>query len=154
MKGLENTGNVCFFNAALQCLVYSPFSTNRFLEPQGAGADVNARRKLASALGVAFEDLVTRYWRDGSPGDIVDSSGMYQAFVHACRGFQHDTQHDAHEAMVCMLDKLHDGMSRFKAGDRGVACVLWGVVRGVEIAPEERVVYFLGGVQRPIGTGP
>lgn len=120
MKGLANVGHTCFFNAAVQCLVYAPNSTNYFL--QGAeAADVNARRKGASGLAVAFADFARRYWTEGAAGDSVDSSGVYNAFALACRGFPSGTEHDAHEALVCMLDKLHEGLSRMKPGELGVA---------------------------------
>lgn len=118
MKGLPNAGHTCYLNAALQCLLYSANMTNYFLA--GAeGQDVCKKKKLASALALAYGELVRDYWR--REGDVSDPTAVREAFVRACRGFAVQRQHDAHEAMVCLLDKLHEGLSRLKPGAQAVA---------------------------------
>lgn len=114
MKGLANKGHTCYFNAALQCLAYCPNMSNYFLSGRAA-EDANPKLKGASALAAAYADFVRDYWT--VEGAAADPSAVYAAFVKACRGFTPSRQHDAHEAMVCLLDKLHDGLSRFKPGD-------------------------------------
>lgn len=118
MKGLANPGQTCFFNAALQCLAYCPNMTNYFLRG-GADRDLCPRRKLASALAGAYAAFVREYW---TTPDVAtcDHSEVYDAFMKACRGFPANRQHDAHEALVCLLDKLHDGVSRLKPGEHAV----------------------------------
>lgn len=119
MKGLPNVGHTCYFNAALQCLLYCANMTNYFL----AGADAQdacKKKKLASALGLAYGEMARDYWRRGGVG-TADPAAVREAFVKACRGFAPQRQHDAHEAMVCLLDRLHDGLSRLKPGAAAVA---------------------------------
>jgi len=111
MRGLANLGQTCYFNAALQCLLYSPNMTNYFL----AGVpsqDVCVKRKGASTLATRLSDFVRQYW-SGADGSM-DTSELYGTFCKVCKGFGPEEQHDAHEAMVCMLDKVHEGLSRLK----------------------------------------
>ena len=118
MKGLDNLGQTCFFNAAVQCILFSPNSTNYFLK---CAPDLNPKRKGASTVSQAFVDLARSYWNSGAQGEVADVRPVYDAFCKATRSFKPGQQHDAHEAMVCMLDKLHEGLSRLKPGDLGVA---------------------------------
>ena len=118
MKGMDNLGQTCFFNAAVQCILFSPNSTNYFLK---CAPDLNPKRKGASTVSQAFVDLARSYWNSGAQGEVADVRPVYDAFCKATRSFKPGQQHDAHEAMVCMLDKLHEGLSRLKPGDLGVA---------------------------------
>ena len=118
MKGLPNAGHTCYLNAALQCLLYCANMTNYFLA-EGEVQDACKKKKLASALGLAYGELVRDYWRRA--GTQADPTAVREAFVKACRGFAPQRQHDAHEAMVCLLDRLHDGLSRLKPGAAAVA---------------------------------
>lgn len=108
MKGLPNAGQTCYFNVALQCLLYCPNLTNYFLVDHAT--DINRKVKGASAIAEAYGELVRSYWTSPSPANPLP---VHLAFVKACR-FKANTQHDAHEALVCMLDKLHCGLSRMK----------------------------------------
>lgn len=118
MKGLRNAGQTCYLNAALQCLVYCPNITNYFLGGHEPGA-LNPKKKLASALASEYAAFVRAYWTFDSQS-MPDPAAVHAAFIKACRGFASDQQHDAHEALVCLLDKLHDGLSKLKPGDLGV----------------------------------
>ena len=117
---MTNYGNTCYFNAAVQCLVYVPNMSNYFLQHAEVG-DLNGRRKGARGLAAAYAEFVRAYWTTGAPADPADASDLYRAFMTACRGFPQDCEHDAHEALLCVLDKLHDGLSRMKPGDCGVS---------------------------------
>lgn len=127
MKGLRNEGETCYLNAALQCLAYCPNLANYFLAGS-AEKDACLRRKGASGVALALARFVSAYWTD--PAETADASEVRAAFVRACRSFAPDTQHDAHEALTCLLDKVHDGLSRMKPGDRAVAALPAGVRAG------------------------
>lgn len=116
MKGLPNLGDTCYFNAALQCLVFSPNTSNYMLRGCET-SDVNNKRKLASALATSFADFTRQYWLNGAVGDVADASHVFAAFTKACKGFPPGQQHDAHEALVHLLDKMHEGLSRMKPGN-------------------------------------
>ena len=127
MKGLANGGQTCFFNSAVQCLLYTPNMTNYFLSQKDA-EDLNVKKKGSSGLAAAYGEFVREYWTK----EEAAVAPVYSAFLKACRGFSPGQQHDAHEAMVCLLDKLHDGLSRLKpdasvaVADRpGVARKAW-----------------------------
>lgn len=125
MKGLPNEGQTCFFNAAVQCLTYCPNIANYFL----AGleqADVCPKRKGASGVAMAMARFVRDYWT--TEGGKADASELYMAFTKACRTFPPHQQHDAHLALVALLDKMHDGLSRLKPGTHAV-CLRPGVCR-------------------------
>lgn len=119
MKGLPNAGLTCYFNATLQCLAYCPNMTNYILAG-GIERDLNVKRKGASGVASAYAAFVRDYWtREGVQN--ADPAPVYAAFMKACRGFPASAQHDAHEALVCLLDKVHEGASRLKPGALAVA---------------------------------
>jgi ubiquitin C-terminal hydrolase len=135
MKGLPNVGNTCYFNAALQCLAYCPNLANYLLAPD-CDTDVNPKKKGASTLAMALISFVREYWT--VHGTAANPTEVYTAFRKACKGFGAGVQHDAHEALMAMLDKLHDGMSGLKpgglavSGARGVHNASWTAsLRGV-----------------------
>lgn len=111
MKGLANDGQLCYFNAALQCLAFCPNMTNYFLSPSWK-ADLHPKRKVASAFCAEYAAFVRAYWTEQC--DQADAQAVYLAFTRACRAFPAARQHDAHEAMVFFLDKLHDGLCKMK----------------------------------------
>lgn len=118
MKGLPNANNTCYFNAMVQCLAYSPNLAN-YLMHATVDQDTCAKKKGACALSLALARFVCDYWT--APGDDADPTELFAAFQKACRGFPRGQQHDAHEAMVCVLDKVHDGLSKLKPGSDGVS---------------------------------
>lgn len=118
MKGLPNFGQTCYFNAAIQCLAYSPNLVNYLLAAGCVESDLNPKRKGASSVASAFASYARDYWTN--TGDQADPSDLFKAFIKACK-FKLDTPHDAHEALVCLIDKLHEGLSRLKPGTQSVA---------------------------------
>lgn len=120
MKGLRNAGNTCWFNAALQCLLYAPNLANYFIDGQ-EGAHTVPRRKLAASFAARFGELVREYWTTGQVGDVMDAQPVLDAFRKACRGFAPNAPHDAHEAVLLVLDKLHSALARLPAAECAVA---------------------------------
>lgn len=130
MKGLCNAGLTCYFNAALQFLGYCPNLTNYFLS--GAEAGCTTRSKLACAVAAEYADFVRAYWaKEG--GHPMDPSPLRAAFVRACKQFKPGAQHDAHEAVECLLQKLHEALSHMKPGAASVT-MCPGVDKGAWVA--------------------
>lgn len=102
-------GQTCYFNAALQCIAYCPNLAN-YLMSALAENDVCTKRKGASSLALALIDFVKSYWTR----DAAHVQPVFDVFSKVCKGFGQDQQHDAHEAIICLLDKTHDGLSRLK----------------------------------------
>jgi ubiquitin C-terminal hydrolase len=61
--------------------------------------------------------FVGEYWTDKSE-EPRDPTSVHDAFTRACKGFGPGQQHDAHEALMAIVDKLHDGLSRMKPDER------------------------------------
>ncbi|KAK1334697.1 hypothetical protein QTO34_004263 [Cnephaeus nilssonii] len=92
--GLQNLGNTCYANAALQCLSYTPPLARYVLSGRHSGA---CRRRASCAL-CALQAHVTRALL--RPGDVIVPEGELLAGFHAYR------QEDAHEFLLFTLDAL------------------------------------------------
>ncbi|KAK1336452.1 hypothetical protein QTO34_002481, partial [Cnephaeus nilssonii] len=92
--GLQNLGNTCYANAALQCLSYTPPLARYLLSGRHSGA---CGRRASCAL-CALQAHVTRALL--RPGDIIVPEGELLAGFHAYR------QEDAHEFLLFTLDAL------------------------------------------------
>jgi ubiquitin C-terminal hydrolase len=112
--GLANLGNTCYLNAALQCLRHVPDLTVFFHKHSDTwiheGDDANA------VLCRAYKELVNNLWSGTAPG-YLRPGGFIHYFRQALKGtmFEHmiiPQQHDSHEALMFLLDQLHEGMKR------------------------------------------
>jgi ubiquitin carboxyl-terminal hydrolase 4/11/15 len=109
--GLQNLGNTCFFNSAVQCLVHTVPLVRHFLSPSWRD-EINVNNKLGTrgVLAEAFADLVGQFY-GGSCGVIDPSDLKFQIGRFAPR-FAGWEQHDSHELLVFLLDALHEDLNR------------------------------------------
>lgn len=114
MKGLHNLGNTCYLNSALQCLLFCPHLTNYFLHGLYE-ADANKRKKNASRVVDEYASLVKQYWSGSSGATALDPEPLAAAFRKLWKRFVAGQQHDAHDALHCLLQALHDGTSKTAA---------------------------------------
>jgi|TARA_B110000046_G_C12965258_1_gene386386 uncharacterized UBP type Zn finger protein len=104
MKGIRNKGNTCYFNTALQCLLYIPALSNYMIRKPYAGECTFTR---------AYSDLVKVYWTKGR--DHVGVSKLLEAFIEKFPRFANmDEQHDVQEAVLCIVDILERSVPEIK----------------------------------------
>ena len=112
--GLGNIGNTCYLNAIIQCLRHIPDLTI-FFNRHSEGW-IHKDGKTNASLCIAYKELIETLWHTSPPG-YVRPGGFYHYFRKALEGTAVDHMmtpqpHDSHEALVFILDQLHEGMSK------------------------------------------
>lgn len=95
MKGFENTGNFCYFNTAVQCLINIPIISNHFMRNPYTGECVFTKH---------YSELVHKYWTKGN--ETLDMKPLLNSFQKKFPRFKNDEQHDVAEAVLCIIDIL------------------------------------------------
>jgi ubiquitin carboxyl-terminal hydrolase 4/11/15 len=110
--GLQNLGNTCFMNSALQCLSHIQPLTDYFLSNSYL-SDLNLSNPLGSSkasVAKAYATLVKELWLETqssfSPWSFKKAIGV---FAPVFQGFQ---QHDSQEMLSFTLDALHEDLNR------------------------------------------
>ncbi|CAG9124933.1 unnamed protein product [Plutella xylostella] len=105
LVGLQNMGNTCYMNAALQALGHLPPLAGYFLHCAPAVALLAGDKK--PGLSRAYQKLIKEMWSRKTRGYVVPSGILYGIRnVHGMfRGYQ---QHDTQEFLRCFLDQLHE----------------------------------------------
>nr|CDS33928.1 ubiquitin carboxyl terminal hydrolase 4 [Hymenolepis microstoma] len=113
--GLNNLGNTCFMNSAIQCISNVAPLRNFFLSGEFIGS-INETNKLGShgEIANAFAELIKEMWSDKKRGlSCVPRELKYKIGRYAPQ-FLGYTQHDAQELMNFLLDFLHEDLNRIK----------------------------------------
>ena len=95
MKGFDNNGNTCYFNTAVQCLLYIPVLSNLFLRCPYEGD---------CEFTQCYSNLVKSYWTKGQ--ESVNISTLLEHFRTKFPRFKSREQHDVQEAILCIIDIL------------------------------------------------
>ncbi|XP_013182377.1 PREDICTED: ubiquitin carboxyl-terminal hydrolase 20 isoform X1 [Papilio xuthus] len=105
LVGLQNMGNTCYMNAALQALSNSQPFTSYFLECAAAVTVLAGDKK--PGLSRAYQKLIKEMWSKKTRGYLVPNGILYgiRNVYPMFRGYH---QHDTQEFLRCFMDQLHE----------------------------------------------
>jgi ubiquitin C-terminal hydrolase len=114
--GLANLGNTCYLNAALQALRHIPDLTVFFHKHSDPW--IHEKPSNEATLCKAYKELIIGLWSGSGPRSVMRPAGFLHYFresLKACPTYEHmiaPRPHDSHEALVFLLDQLHEGMTK------------------------------------------
>jgi ubiquitin carboxyl-terminal hydrolase 4/11/15 len=112
--GLNNLGNTCFMNSALQSLSHATPLTRHFLSDRFK-SDLNTSNPLGTGgnLARAYEVVMKDLWM--KPGITSTSpTALKRAIAQFAPRFAGCLQHDAQEFLAYLLDGLHEDLNRIR----------------------------------------
>ncbi|XAR70110.1 Ubiquitinyl hydrolase 1 [Bertholletia excelsa] len=111
IAGLQNLGNTCFMNSAIQCLVHTPPLADYFLKDYTHEINRQNPLGLHGELALAFGELLRELWSSQTPIAPRPFKGKLARFAPQFSGFN---QHDSQELLAFLLDGLHEDLNRVK----------------------------------------
>ncbi|KAK8685100.1 hypothetical protein V6N13_041109 [Hibiscus sabdariffa] len=112
LAGLQNLGNTCFMNSALQCLVHTPPLVEYFLKDYSDEINTQNPLGMHGELALAFGELLRKLWSSGQTATAPRVfKGKLARFAPQFSGYN---QHDSQELLAFLLDGLHEDLNRVK----------------------------------------
>ncbi|XP_043277952.1 ubiquitin carboxyl-terminal hydrolase 20 isoform X2 [Venturia canescens] len=115
LVGLQNIGNTCYMNAALQALSNVLPLTQFFLDCGHMVSYIARERK--PGLCLSYMNLVKDMWNRKTRGYVVPH-GILSGIRTVHPMFRGYHQHDTQEFLRCFMDQLHEELKEQLEGDR------------------------------------
>ncbi len=114
LVGLNNLGNTCFMNSALQSLSHATPLTRHFLSNRFR-SDLNKGNPLGTGgkLALAYEAFLKEIWMKQEITSVSPTALKRAVALFAPR-FANFQQHDAQEFLAYLLDGLHEDINRIR----------------------------------------
>ena len=111
LTGLNNLGNTCFMNSAIQCLSHCELLTIYFLSGLYKN-EINKNKKFGSGGNIvtSYYDLLYKLWEEKK--DNIHPLNFREIFVNYVKQFEGFSQQDSHEFLNFMLDNIHEDLNR------------------------------------------
>lgn len=113
--GLDNLGNTCYMNSALQCLG----NTTPLADYMLSGAfekEVNKVNPTGSRGEVvnAFAGVLQAMWKEGNP-DVHSPAAFKRVIGNVNATYADNSQQDARHFIECVLTELHEDVNRVRS---------------------------------------
>ncbi len=111
LRGLNNLGNTCFMNSALQCLS-NTYELQQYFVSGAYKEELNTDNPLGmgGAIAEAFGNLIGNIW-NGQGGSFWPREFKF-ALSRFAPQFSGYAQHDTQELLAFLLDGLHEDLNR------------------------------------------
>ncbi|OWM69055.1 ubiquitin carboxyl-terminal hydrolase 8 [Punica granatum] len=130
LAGLQNLGNTCFMNSALQCLAHTPKLVDYFLGDYAREINHENPLGMDGEIALAFGDLLRKLWEPGATP--VAPKTFKTKLARFAPQFSGYNQHDSQELLAFLLDGLHEDLNRVK-------CKPYVEAKDAEDQPDEEV---------------